>query len=152
MTNGKSGKPIEILRVEKDMKPIFILIFILISMPSSKKQLSDFKWENRLIVTFDIPLEGFDSLTTSDFKDRKLLLFAFKSENLKYSNFEGDIDQIDFLKLSKKYPGFYFLIGLDGGVKSYGKKEDFSISELIKQIDSMPMRQSEISKKDNRNF
>ena len=134
------------------MKPIFVLIFILISMPSSKKKLSDFKWENRLIVTFDIPLEGFDSLTTSDLKDRKLLLFAFESENLKYSNFEGDIDQIDFLKLGKKYPGFYFLIGLDGGVKSYGKKEDFSISELIKQIDSMPMRRSEIRKKDSGNY
>ena len=134
------------------MKPIFVLIFILISMPSSKKQLSDFKWENRLIVTFDIPLQSFDSLTTSDLKDRKLLLFAFESENLKYSNFEGDIDQIDFLKLGKKYPGFYFLIGLDGGVKSYGKKEDFSISELIKQIDSMPMRRSEIRKKDSGNY
>jgi hypothetical protein len=134
------------------MKPIFVLIFILISMPSSKKKLSDFKWENRLIVTFDIPLEGFDSLTTSDLKDRKLLLFAFESENLKYSNFEGDIDQIDFLKLSKKYPGLYFLIGLDGGVKSYGKREDFSISELIKQIDSMPMRRSEIRKKDSGNY
>ena len=134
------------------MKPIFVLIFILISMPSSKKKLSDFKWENRLIVTFDIPLQGFDSLTTSDLKDRKLLLFAFESENLKYSNFEGDIDQIDFLKLGKKYPGFYFLIGLDGGVKSYGKKEDFSISELIKQIDSMPMRRSEIRKKDSGNY
>ena len=48
------------------MKPIFILIFILISMPSSKKELSDFKWENRLIVTFDIPLEGLDSIATSE--------------------------------------------------------------------------------------
>jgi hypothetical protein len=56
------------------------------------------------------------------------------------------------LKLSKKYPGFYFLIGLDGGVKSYGKREDFSISELIKQIDSMPMRRSEIRKKDSGNY
>jgi|GEM_PF-1003782 len=148
----KRGEPIEIERVKKDMKPIFILIFILISMPSSKKELSDFKWENRLIVTFDIPLEGLDSIVTSEFKDRKLLFFAFESENLKYSNFEGEIDQIDFLKLSKNYPEFYFLIGLDGGVKSYGVKEDFSISKLIKQIDSMPMRQSEIRKKDNRNY
>jgi len=133
------------------MKLIFILIFILSSMSFSKKQLSDFKWENRLIVTFDIPSEGLDSLAPSDLKDRKLLLFAFESENLIYSNFEGEIDQIDFLKLSKKYPGFYFLIGLDGGVKSYGKKENFSIGELIKQIDSMPMRQSEIRRKGNGN-
>jgi hypothetical protein len=120
-------------------------------MSFSKKQLSDFKWENRLIVTFDIPSEGLDSLAPSDLKDRKLLLFAFESENLIYSNFEGEIDQIDFLKLSKDYPGFYFLIGLDGGVKSYGKKENFSIGELIKQIDSMPMRQSEIRRKGNGN-
>lgn len=133
------------------MKLIFILIFILSSMSFSKKQLSDFKWENRLIVTFDIPSEGLDSLAPSDLKDRKLLLFAFESENLIYSNFEGEIDQIDFLKLSKDYPGFYFLIGLDGGVKSYGKKENFSIGELIKQIDSMPMRQSEIRRKGNGN-
>lgn len=133
------------------MKLIFILIFILSSMSFSKKQLSDFKWENRLIVTFDIPSEGLDSLAPSDLKDRKLLLFAFESENLTYSNFEGEIDQIDFLKLSKDYPGFYFLIGLDGGVKSYGKKENFSIGELIKQIDSMPMRQSEIKRKDDGN-
>lgn len=133
------------------MKLIFILIFILSSMSFSKKHLSDFKWENRLIVTFDIPSEGLDSLAPSDLKDRKLLLFAFESENLIYSNFEGEIDQIDFLKLSKKYPGYYFLIGLDGGVKSYGKKENFSIGELIKQIDSMPMRQSEIRRKGNGN-
>jgi hypothetical protein len=134
------------------MKLVLLLILFFLTNNYPLKQLSDFKWENRLIVTFDIPLEGFDSLTMSDLKDRKLLLFAFESENLEYSNFEGDIDQIDFLKLSNKYPGFYFLIGLDGGVKSYGKKEDFSISKLIKQIDSMPMRQSEIRKKDNRNY
>jgi hypothetical protein len=134
------------------MKLISLLILFFLTNNYPLKKLSDFKWENRLIVTFDIPLEGFDSIVTSDFNDRKLLLFAFESENLKYSNFEGEIDQIDFLKLSKKSSGFYFLIGLDGGVKSYGKKEDFSISKLIKQIDSMPMRQSEIRKKDNRNY
>jgi hypothetical protein len=116
-------------------------------MPSSEKQLSDFKWENRLLVTFNIPAEQLKKVDQNSIKDRKLLFFQFQSKSLLFSNYEGVIDQQDFLKLSENYAADYFLIGLDGGVKAFGKKEDFSILELIKQIDSMPMRQSEIRKK-----
>jgi hypothetical protein len=120
---------------------------MLISIPFSKKQLNDFKWENRLIVTFDIPVKDFETVNPSDLKERKLLFFAFESRNLINSNFEGEIDQSEFLKLHEKYKADYFLIGLDGGIKAYGKSNDFSLEKLIKQIDSMPMRQSELRKK-----
>ncbi|MDG1276080.1 MAG: DUF4174 domain-containing protein [Algoriphagus sp.] len=129
------------------MKLFIIFAFMLISIPFSKKQLNDFKWENRLIVTFDIPKNYFESVNPSDLKERKLLFFAFESGNLINSNFKGEIDQSEFLKLHEKYGSEYFLIGLDGGIKSMGQSKDFSLEKLIKQIDSMPMRQSELKKK-----
>jgi hypothetical protein len=129
------------------MKFIIIFAFMLFSITSSKKQLSDFKWENRLVVTFDIQAKDFETVKPSDLKERKLLFFAFESGNLINSNFEGEIDQSEFLKLRKNYKADFFLIGLDGGVKAYGQSDDFSLEKLIKQIDSMPMRQSEMRKK-----
>ncbi len=134
------------------MKLIFIYILLLISMPSSKKQLVDFKWENRLLVTFDIPDDQLKQVSQRSLDDQKLLFFQFQSKSLVSSNYDGLIDQEDFLKLSEKYAADYFLIGLDGGVKAYGNKEGFSILELVKQIDKMPMRQSEIKKKDGEKF
>lgn len=131
------------------MKLIVVYILLLISMPSSEKRLSDFKWQNRVLVTFDIPAEQLKRVDQNSIKDRKLLFFQFQSKSLDFSNYEGVIDQPDFLKLAEKYTADYFLIGLDGGVKAFGKKEDFSILELMKQIDSMPMRQSEIRKKED---
>jgi len=129
------------------MKPFIIFAFMLISIPLSKKQLSDFKWENRLIITFDIPKKDFAKVSPTDLKDRKVLFFAFESGNLINSNFEGEIEISEFLKLHEKYQADYFLIGLDGGVKSSGKSKDFSLEKLMKQIDSMPMRQSELGRK-----
>lgn len=134
------------------MKFIVIFIFMLISIPSSKKQLSDFNWENRLIVTFDIPAKEFDRIKPSDLKERKLLFFAFESEKLINSNFEEEINCGDFLSLRDKNGAAYFLIGMDGGIKAFGKSNEFSLEKLIKQIDSMPMRQSELrEKKDGNN-
>jgi hypothetical protein len=116
------------------------------------KKLSDFKWENRIVLTFDIPSEEFQKIDKFQFIDRKLLFFQFEDANLHQTNFEGEIDATSFLKLKELYKGEYILIGLDGGVKAYGNKENFSILNLINTIDAMPMRQSEIRKKDNRNY
>ncbi len=131
------------------MKTFFIFTILLMILPSSKKQLSDFRWENRLIITFEMPPMKGEDLNAKEFEERKLLLFQFQSQNLLFSNFEGEIDLDEFLRLRKKHQADYFLIGLDGGIKSYGNYKDFSVEKLMKQIDSMPMRQSELrGKKD----
>ena len=81
--------------------------------------------------------------------DRKLLVFQFVGSELAYTNFEGQIDSLEFLKLKTIHHGQYLLIGLDGGLKDSGDRVSFSAAELLKQVDSMPMRQSEIKKKNN---
>ncbi len=116
-------------------------------MPDPKNQLSDFRWENRLIVTFDMPEMEASTLESESISERKLLVFQFQSRKLANTNFEGEIDPEDFLRLQDRHIANYFLIGLDGGVKAKGKTEDFSLKKIMKQIDSMPMRQAEIQRK-----
>lgn len=117
-------------------------------MSQLEKKLSDFKWENRIIVTFDLPSNEFQDIEDSVLAERKVLYFNFRGSKLSSSNFRGDILHSDFLNLQAKHQAQYLLIGLDGGIKALGVKQDFSLSQLLKKIDSMPMRQSELRKKD----
>jgi hypothetical protein len=66
------------------------------------------------------------------------------------SNFEGKIEEMPFLKKLNQGDGSqekWVLIGLDGGVKNSGFATPLP-DEIFRIIDAMPMRQSEIKRKD----
>ena len=129
-------------------KLIFLFIFYLfISVNlamAEKKSLSNYLWENRLlIISFE---KGDNKIKNSSneyikknqcqFDDRNLKVIFF--ENHKNSNYQTPS------YVNKKF-GFW-LVGYDGGVKLFSK--DISIlKNIFSTIDSMPMRKNEMSSK-----
>lgn len=112
----------------------------------------DLVWKNRILI-FTGPSDlssWLDESQKKDLADRKLLYFFFKEGRLVASNFEGEVDELTFLKkLNPKIDPEekWVLIGLDGGIKKSGyslPKPD----DIFKIIDAMPMRQSEIMRRD----
>ena len=126
----------------------FLLIFYLFMSVNfamaEKKSLSNYLWENRLlIISFE---KGDNEIKNStneyikknqcQFDDRNLKVIFF--ENYKNSNYQSPSYVIGNF-------GFW-LVGYDGGLKLFSK--DLSIlNNIFSTIESMPMRKNEISSK-----
>ena len=91
--------------------------------------LNQYRWQNRIIVTYS-KSEQNEKLSklrqdiqenSCGFKNRNLLHFHFSDPNEEYK---------------------ILLIGKDGGVKFEG--ENRSLQQIFNQIDTMPMRRSEM--------
>lgn len=112
-----------------------------------------FIWKNRILIysgKSDISSWLSDSYM-DDFSDRKLLYFHFQDGRLINSNYKGEVDEEAFLKKLKpnaKHAEQWVLIGLDGGVKNIGFSKP-EPPEILRIIDAMPMRQSEIRKRNS---
>ena len=129
-------------------KLIFLFIFYLFMSVNfamaEKKSLSNYLWENRLlIISFE---KGDNEVKNStneyikknqcQFDDRNLKVIFF--ENYKNSNYQTP-------SYVKNKFGFW-LVGYDGGLKLFSK--DISIlNNIFSTIDSMPMRKNEMSSK-----
>ena len=126
----------------------FLLIFYLFMSVNfamaEKKSLSNYMWENRLlIISFE---KGDNEIKNStneyikknqcQFDDRNLKVIFF--ENYKNSNYQSPSYVIGNF-------GFW-LVGYDGGLKLFSK--DISIlNNIFSTIDSMPLRKNEMSSK-----
>ncbi|RIW15145.1 DUF4174 domain-containing protein [Algoriphagus lacus] len=116
------------------------------------KTTEDFIWQNRIIIYSG--KGDFSSWQSEariqDLTDRKLLYFHFKDGKLLNSNYKGKVDEKSFLNklgLEKNSSEKWVLVGLDGGIKKAG--EDIPVLyDIFKTIDAMPMRQSEIKRRD----
>ena len=129
-------------------KLIFLFIFYLFLNTNlamaEKKSLSNYLWENRLLIislekgNVEIKnfTEEFIQKNQCEFDDRNLKVIFF--ENYKNSNYQSPS------YITGNF-GFW-LVGYDGGVKLFSK--DASILEnIFSTIDSMPMRKDEMSSK-----
>lgn len=88
--------------------------------------LSPYKWKNRVVV-----VQG----TESD--------LAFKNAHKRLTIKKKELVERDVIILNDSSDQFgIYLYGKDGQRKWIGSK-DFSVSEILKLIDSMPMRQAE---------
>ena len=129
-------------------KLIFLFIFYLFMSVNfamaEKKSLSDYLWENRLlIISFE---KGDNEVKNStneyikknqcQFDDRNLKLIFF--ENYKNSNYQTPS------YVNNKF-GFW-LVGYDSGVKLFSKEISI-LKNIFSTIDSMPMRKNEMSSK-----
>ena len=129
---------------------LFIL-FTMISLDSASSP-EDFVWKNRILI-YSGPGDLSPWLDESQKKsliDRKLLYFFFEKGKLIESNFDGKIEEMPFLKKlnqGDESQEKWVLIGLDGGVKNSGYATPLP-DEVFRIIDAMPMRQSEIKRKD----
>jgi hypothetical protein len=136
------------------MKTLFIFILILlVYIPGKITDLDELKWKNRVVLYF-VDANRFDKAhfgtLEKEFADRKLIYFII-SENVQ-SNIPFNFSSDYLKKLRKDYflgrHPQWVLIGLDGGVKAR-KESDLDWEEVFGLIDAMPMRQSEIRRKNN---
>ncbi|QYA25062.1 DUF4174 domain-containing protein [Gramella sp. MT6] len=137
------------------MKKVLIFTFLLLAFKSmSAQSLSEYQWENRLLVIFT---EAEDSKEYKEqvkeleseiigLKDRKLLIIQSLPQKHKtvLPEESGWKDSNLYQKMKKSGESFeVILIGLDGGVK-LRQNEVLETKKLFDLIDSMPMRQAEM--------
>ena len=129
-------------------KLIFLFIFYLflntkLAM-AEKKSLSNYLWENRLLIislekgNIEIKnfTEEFIQKNQCEFDDRNLKVIFF--ENYKNSDYQSPS------YITGNF-GFW-LVGYDGGVKLFSKDASI-LKNIFSTIDSMPMRKDEMSSK-----
>ena len=110
--------------------------------------LNELRWKNRIILVSSV--KDADKIISElkqkdgDVTERHILWFVFIGENVR-TNYRGRIDSqfisktlSNYLKKSPRS----VLIGKDGGVKSSTKF--FDLQSMLRLIDTMPMRQSEV--------
>ena len=129
-------------------KLIFLFIFYLflntkLAM-AEKKSLSNYLWENRLLIislekgNIEIKnfTEEFIQKNQCEFDDRNLKVIFF--ENYMNSNYQSPS------YITGNF-GFW-LVGYDGGVKLFSKDASI-LKNIFSTIDGMPMRKDEMSSK-----
>jgi len=126
------------------------LLFNLLTMQDTVKNLDHLKWQNRLVLYFpqdqNNEFEFPDSLMV-ELEERKIAYFIFNDKNIE-SNLPVKFSDSYKKSLSKRYTlgsntDCLVLIGLDGGVK-LRKEEELDWVLILQTIDSMPMRISKI--------
>ena len=125
-------------------KLIFYLFLNTKLAMAEKKSLSNYLWENRLLIislekgNIEIKnfTEEFIQKNQCEFDDRNLKVIFF--ENYKNSNYQSPS------YITGNF-GFW-LVGYDGGVKLFSKEISI-LKNIFITIDSMPMRKNEMSSK-----
>ncbi len=132
----------------------YVLIFLFMSSTLEGQDLNDFRWKNRLLLLMEP--EG-DLVNT---REQLALLSTFeediKARELVILVFDGEVIRDKDLKVTainpedipyKDFQGV-LLVGKDGGIKL---KEPFTVAPIFifDLIDSMPMRQREIRRKNS---
>ena len=126
----------------------FLIIFYLFVgnnfVMAEKKSLSNYLWENRLLIISlekgNIEIKNF----TEEFIQKKQC--EFDDRNLKVIFFEN-YKNSDYQSPSYITGNFgFWLVGYDGGVKLFSKDASI-LKNIFSTIDSMPMRKDEMSSK-----
>lgn len=127
----------------------FVLLMSILSLSAfsaNAKTLSDYTWEKRLLIVNQSLTSDTQIANLSKFKDeiqaRRLLIFLLQQSTVKaYSTDETYVELTDEIKNRLKGSAAV-LIGLDGATKRTYKS--LSIQEVFANIDTMPMRRSEL--------
>lgn len=116
------------------------------------KSLADLKWEKRIILVKEKSDNGLRQLidAVEGIDERHVVWFRLNDGKIK-TNYKGELSK-DFsehlkTKYFEKFDENVFLIGKDGTIKS--KDDKLNLKNYFGQIDSMPMRQSEMREKQN---
>lgn len=110
--------------------------------------LTQLRWKNRLLIIWSQqPQKDYNQMLAQfreQINERDMAIFMISQSDLvKYPKQKISTHFLD--KLHKQFPrekGRYFLIGKDGGLKSYGEVLD--LASIFSEIDRMPMRRQEI--------
>lgn len=139
----------------------YVICFFIISLSIQAKELamltdlSDLRWENRVIVVSTV--NDKDSISKifeqheTELNERDIVWFIMQNNTVS-SNFSGNIadnfvpNMIQNYKINAQLEqGNVMLIGKDGGIKWAAKR--LNLADIFSKIDSMPMRQVEMRAK-----
>ncbi|MEJ6123481.1 DUF4174 domain-containing protein [Vibrio sp. 2-Bac 85] len=139
----------------------YVICFFIISLSIQAKELamltdlSDLRWENRVIVVSTV--NDKDSISKifeqheTELNERDIVWFIMQNNTVS-SNFSGNIadnfvpNMIQNYKINAQLEqGNVMLIGKDGGIKWAAKR--LNLADIFSKIDSMPMRQVEMRPK-----
>lgn len=111
--------------------------------------IAQLQWQNRVLIIWSdqakVEFDGFIEAYQLEIDDRDMVLFVIDQDNQVFSNYSGNIDSNLATSLKSNFPqqqARYFLIGKDGGIKSYGNK--LAIEKIFAEINLMPMRRQEM--------
>jgi hypothetical protein len=123
---------------------LMIVSFLLVIFPIHAETLKDYRWTNRVIITFS---------NNEDNADRRFLIQQIRQYSCEYM--KRDLVHIDLIQgtdeynhLSRKFSipdrtGFkLLLLGKDGEIKLSTNRGE--LKDVFSLIDTMPMRQREI--------
>ena len=141
------------------MKKLLFFAFLFLAISSmSSQSLSEYQWENRLVIIFTETKNSKDlreqlKELEGDIKgleDRKVvILHALPKKQKKLLPEESDFQDSELYKKKESKTDFeVILIGLDGGVK-LRQNDILKTEKLYGLIDSMPMRQAEMRRNKN---
>ncbi|MFA0811947.1 DUF4174 domain-containing protein [Microbulbifer epialgicus] len=135
------------------MKKLILVLFILytpflLADENTLQNLNQFQWKNRVLLLHDPsnPQETLQNLLklSPQFAERNLLWFLFSNGSLE-TNYPGNVSSEFASNIKSRFlqgsGTKVVLIGKDGGVKY--NASSFSPVEILKKIDSMPMRRQE---------
>lgn len=142
-----------------------LLISFLWSMNAQAQDFHDHAWKHRvLVVKGELSAVGtfmkqFHTTDTEELRNRKLVIYSVNERTTTLINYADAKTPEVFpaVELPEKYREMLrvddsefeiLLIGLDGGLKMR-KTVTFKLKELFDKIDSMPMRRSEMRKKND---
>ncbi len=141
-------------------KIILSLWGLAIPLSGFYQNLSQYQWENRLVLLFAPTSSYTDYRTQMDsfqkakpgMTDRKLLVLSVFPDNMVSTDYKSWRNE-DVRKLRSEYlpegrVSAFVLIGLDGGIK-WSTDLPVSTEKLFSRIDGMPMRRRELEKSDN---
>lgn len=137
---------------------VFIFVGMII-LPSEARAdgFSQLRWERRILLIHVNSQQIFESIQTTlntqieALNERRLSVFIVYSSELAVIparsrlSYKDDIDTTQVIARIDNH--FAILIGLDGGDKA--SYQSFSLSEVFKDIDGMPMRRAELRSRYN---
>jgi hypothetical protein len=137
------------------MKLVCLLIFISLGTltmnvkGAQDNQLSQYYWENRVLITTIASEQELTSLEQQlqklwpEFEERKLIVFAIYKERSFELTPQSSYSKQNIEEITKRLNNRHtLLIGLDGGSKAV--YDSFDSKQIFADIDAMPMRRSRL--------
>ena len=147
------------------MRNSLILLSFLCCLKLHAQDLKTHQWENRILIVktndasstkFQTQLKEFRQ-AAKEMIERKFVMYAIMEDEYTYINYKsltlnnvGKTSGKLAKTLNKKEEFEVILIGLDGGIK-LRETEVMIRTVLFNKVDSMPMRRSELRKKQKKN-
>lgn len=137
------------------MKLVCLLIFISLGTftmnikGAQDNQLSQYYWENRVLITTIASAQELTSLEQQlqklwpEFEERKLIVFTIYKERSYALTPQSSYSKKNIEEITKRLNNRHtLLIGLDGGSKAI--YDSFDSKQIFADIDAMPMRRSRL--------